>query len=189
MERLLLWRGLEEWLAESAYVRIEGGRLSAHGIQLGAAPEPYRLDYRLQTDAGLVTEALELSVLRAGGLSRLRLERTPDGIWKADNRVVDAVEDALDCDLAFSPLTNFMPAARLGAEPAEHAMAWVSVPELEVTRSAQRYEPLGERRVRFRGLDDGFTAELSLDEHGFVERYPGLAERVEPGEMAAPVAR
>ena len=74
MERLLLWRGLDEWLAESAYVRIEGGRLSAHGMQLGA-PEPYRLDYRLQTDAGLVTEALELSVLRAGGLRRLRLER------------------------------------------------------------------------------------------------------------------
>ena len=83
---------------------------------------------------------------------------------------------------ALSPLTNFMPVARLGPEPAEHAMAWVSVPELEVTRSVQRYEPLGKQRVRFRGLDDGFfTAELSPDEHGFVERYPAWLERVEAG--------
>jgi hypothetical protein len=98
----------------------------------------------------------------------------------ADDHVVDAVEGALDCDLAFSPLTNFMPAARLGAEPADHVMAWVSVPDLAVLRSEQRYEPAGDGRVRYVGLDHDFTAVLELDEAGFVTRYPGLAERVAP---------
>jgi hypothetical protein len=28
------------------------------------------------------------------------------------------------------------------------------------------------------GLDHDFAADLELDEHGFVIRYPGLAERV-----------
>ncbi|MGH2800799.1 MAG: putative glycolipid-binding domain-containing protein, partial [Thermoleophilaceae bacterium] len=61
--------------------------------------------------------------------------------------------------------------------PVDHVMAWVDVPSLEVSRSRQRYEPIGARRVRYVGLDDGFTAELDLDADGFVLHYPGLAGR------------
>jgi uncharacterized protein len=173
---LLSWRGLDEWRAESCLVERRQDGLRAYGVQLGTS---YRLDYRLRTDAELVTQSLELSVVRAGGLRRVRVERRRDGAWTVDDRRVEDVDGALDCDLAFSPLTNYMPAARLGAEPAEHVMAWVAVPELRVLRSQQRYEPIDARHVRFIGLEDDFTAELELDEHGFVRRYPGLAERVE----------
>ena len=181
MERLLLWRGLDAWRAECAHVRLYDGGLEAHGIQLGASPEPYRLDYRLRTDPDLVTEALELSLLRSGRLKRLLLERSADGRWKADNRAVHEVDGALDCDLALSPLTNYMPVRRLAGVAADHMMAWVAVPQLEVSRSEQRYEPLGRHRVRFVGLDDGFVAELELDDDGFVTHYPDLAERVPAG--------
>jgi uncharacterized protein len=177
-ERLLVWRGLDAWRAESAHVRLDGGHLVAHGTQLGVEPEPYRLDYRLRTDADLVTRSLELSLLRAAGLRRLLLERVDDGSWRADNRPVAEVEGALDCDIAFSPLTNYMPSARLAGAPVDHVMAWVSVPGLEVLRSEQRYEPMDDHRVRYVGLDHDFAAELELDDAGFVSRYPGLAERV-----------
>ena len=43
MERLVIWRGLDEWRAETAHVRIEDDRLTAHGTQLGM--HPYRLDH------------------------------------------------------------------------------------------------------------------------------------------------
>ena len=181
MSTLLTWRGLDEWRAESALVDRDERGLTAHGVQFGAG---YRVDYRLRTDAALVTRSLELSALTAGGLRRLLLERREDGVWTADDRVVGEVEGALDCDLALSPLTNFMPAARLGEEPADHVMAWVSVPDLVVSRSEQRYEPAGEGVVRYVGLDHEFSALLELDEAGFVTRYPGLAERVAPGSAA-----
>jgi hypothetical protein len=178
IERLLLWRGLDAWRAESAHVRLDGGRLSAQGTQLGAEPEPYRLDYRLSTDTDLITASLELSLRSAGGLRRLVLQRGADGRWKAGDRHVPEVDGALDCDLALSPLTNYMPAARLRGRPVDHVIAWVSVPGLQVLRSEQRYEPVDQRRVRYVGLDHDFTAELELDDDGFVTRYPGLAERV-----------
>jgi hypothetical protein len=57
-------------------------------------------------------------------------------------------------------------------------MAWIDVPSLEISRSGQRYEPIQAGRVRYVGLDDGFTAELDLDADGFVTHYPGLASRV-----------
>jgi hypothetical protein len=59
----------------------------------------------------------------------------------------------------------------------DFAMAWVSLPDLKVHRSEQRYEHLEPGRVRFSD-DDGFTADLELDADGLVITYPGLARRV-----------
>ncbi|MDO8185500.1 putative glycolipid-binding domain-containing protein [Conexibacter sp. JD483] len=88
---------------------------------------------------------------------------------------------ALDCDLAFSPLTNLMPIRRhrLDREPGERAftMAWVSVPDLRIHADEQRYEHLAPEQVRF-SQPGGFSAELLLDADGLVRRYPGIAERL-----------
>jgi len=175
MRLFMAWRGLDEWRAEACTIDRGGHGLQAIGVQVGA---DYRLDYGLETDPALFTRRLVLKVQSEAGERGVLLERSEQGGWSADGEPLAHVEGAHDCDIAFSPLTNYMPATRLGARPAEHAMAWIDVPSLEVLRSEQRYEPLDGRRVRFVGLGDGFTAELELDEHGFVTRYPGLAERV-----------
>jgi hypothetical protein len=175
MRRFLAWRGLDEWRAEACTIERGAHGLRAVGVQLGAT---YQLDYGLESGPELFTRRLVLTVRDATGERGVLLERSDEGAWTANGEPLPHVEGALDVDLALSPLTNYMPAARLREEPADHVMAWVDVPSLEVTRSEQRYEPLGEGRVRYVGLDDGFTAELELDADGFVVRYPGLAERV-----------
>jgi uncharacterized protein len=179
VERLVIWRGLDDWRAEASHVRIADDRLSAQGTQLGAAPDPYRVDYWLQTARDFVTETLELSLLRGGALKRLRLDRKPDGSWTADDQPLPEAEGALDCDLGLCPLTNTMPVLRHrlldpGAEPRDFLMAWVAMPDLTVHRSEQRYEPIDEHHVRY--VDSTFTAELELDDDGLVVRYPELAE-------------
>jgi uncharacterized protein len=176
MRRFLAWRGLDEWRAEGCRIERDDQGFRAVGVQLGST---YQLDYGLETDPGLLTRRLVVTVKDADGERGVLLERSEeDGAWSANGEPVAGFEDALDIDLALSPLTNYMPIARLGGEPTEHVMAWIDVPSLEVTRSRQRYEPLGRRRVRFVGLDDGFTAELDLDADGFVLHYPDLAGRV-----------
>ncbi len=101
----------------------------------------------------------------------------------------DALEGALDVDLAFSPMTNLIPVRRAGLHfgpgpELDVVAAWVSVPDLAVTRSEQRYEnvraSLTDAVVRYvdRGVHDGFTAELLLDREGVVVEYPGLARMV-----------
>ena len=53
---------------------------------------------------------------------------------------MDLLDQALDCDLAYCPLTNLMPVLRhrLHREPGRHdlVMAWVRLPELTVSRIA-----------------------------------------------------
>jgi uncharacterized protein len=182
MRRLIVWRGLEEWHAEVAEVHFQADRLEARGTQLGADPRPYRLDYELTTTERWVTERLSLTGHDGEGERRLDLRRTADGGWTADAEPRPDLDGALDCDLAFSPLTNAMPVLRErlreGGGPVDLEMAWVSVPDLKIHRSPQRYEPIDERTVRFVSRDSDFTAEIEFGDDGLVVRYPGIAERL-----------
>jgi len=180
--RLYIWRGLEEWLAEAALIAADADSLTARGTQLGAEPEPYRVDYELATSGGFVTERLSLTARTAGAESRLELLRGSDGGWRANGEPLPELQGAADCDLANCPVTNAMPILREGlrdrGEPEDFVMAWVSLPDLGVRRSEQRYEPIDAHTVRFVSLDSDFRAELELDDQGLVVRYPRLAERL-----------
>lgn len=200
--RLVLWRGTDAWRGEAARIELADEGVRASGTQLGASPLPYRLEYRLDADAGWVTTLLEVRAAGDGWSRSLRLARADDGRWSADAAATGAapladpggeaapLAGALDCDLGLSPLTNLMPIRRhrlhAGPGAVDLLMAWVSVPDLAVHASPQRYEHVrvvigGGAIVRYvdRGAHDGFTAEIELDREGVVHRYPGLAERVE----------
>lgn len=58
---------------------------------------------------------------------------------------------------------------------------FVDAPALTCQPSRQRYEPLGPRAWRYidKGVADGFTARLDLDEEGLVVRYEHLFERLQ----------
>jgi hypothetical protein len=192
---MLMWAGTDEWRAEAADVRVEEGRFRATGVQLGIVPVPYRVDYVLDTAAAWVTRTLQVTAGGDGWRRSLLLTRDPSGRWTSEadgaghvdlpmpgGRTED-LDDALDCDLGLSPLSNSMPILRHrlqqhGGE-ADCTMAWVSVPDLTVHRSLQRYEhvrttPAG-ALIRFSSGD--FTADLLVDADGFVVDYPQLARR------------
>lgn len=190
--RLLHWRHLSGWRgwatgwrAESALLELGEQRFGATGVQLGVEPYPYRLDYSLTTGHGWVTERLLLLLNDGTGQRRLDLRHDGAGIWTANGEPVPEVEGALDCDLAYSPLTNSMPVLREGIRegkgPVDLTLAWVDVPTLTVHPSRQRYEPIDADTVRYLTLGDDFEAELELDSDGFVIHYPQLARRVEGG--------
>ena len=70
-------------------------------------------------------------------------------------------------------------------------MAWISVPDLSLHPSPQRYTHLetqsaGERVVRFEatGEGDDFVADVVFDADGLVIDYPGIATRFRGGQGA-----
>jgi len=147
-----VWRGLDAPRLEIAHVERAGRELRAAGTQIGVA---YELRYELEP-----------------GVLRLEVvgERTREV----------GLEGADFFDLAFSPLLNSLPVLRdglLDGGPArDYLMRWIDVPSLEVSESAQRYEPVAARTIRFSTGD--FTALLEFGADELVERYEGLAERL-----------
>jgi len=84
---------------------------------------------------------------------------------------LDGLAGAFDVDLGLSPLLNTPPVLRhgllRGGGCVDFVMGWVSVPDLAVHRSAQRYSfvrVIDDERsvVRFESLaDDGFKADVT----------------------------
>jgi hypothetical protein len=200
--RLLIWEGLDAWRAEVARVALGDGELSATGTQLGMEPLPYRLDYALEALDGFVTGSMRVEVTGESWARRLALSHDGHGGWRCETEEdgtpdlpppggdVSTLGDARDVDLGLSPLTNFMPLrrARLHEGPGANELlaAWISVPDLGLHPSRQRYEhvrvgPHG-AVVRYMdaGAHAGFTSELEVDGDGLVCLYPGLARRVDP---------
>ena len=205
--RLVHWAGTDAWRAEVAAVELAAAGVSARGTQLGIEPVPYRLDYELEARRDWITERFVAAVTGEGWRRRIELRRSAgDGRWscsaEAEGEVglpapggdVEALHDALDCDLGLSPLTNLMPIRRahLHRRPGalELVTAWVEVPALALHRYPQRYEHVSRRGelavVRFLDLGPqvGFRADLELDADGLVLAYPELARRVPEGPQA-----
>ncbi|MDX6556268.1 MAG: uncharacterized protein QOD86_2463 [Miltoncostaeaceae bacterium] len=201
IRRMIHWSGDDPWRAEAGHVMAVPQGMRASGVQMGVDPRPYRLEYLLEADADW--HARHLKVAAAGDGWNRMVELTSDGAghWTcvgggegapdlpAAGGDSAALEGAFDVDLAFSPMTNLIPVRRaglhLGPGPVlDLVAAWVSVPDLAVHRSEQRYEnvraSLTDAVVRYvdRGVHDGFTAELHLDREGVVIDYPGLARMV-----------
>jgi hypothetical protein len=179
--RAVAWVKEDPFGVEFTEVAILDRTLTASGVAIGSDPFSYRLDYTLETGEGFVTSRLMATAVGAGRRYTLDLRRSPAGEWSADTDLPE-LEEALDCDLGLSPLTNTMPVLRHGLLEGEEAvellMAWVSVPDLAVYASAQRYTALGNRAVRYEGLDTDFTADLLFDEDGLVVDYPRLGRRL-----------
>ena len=64
-----------------------------------------------------------------------------------------------------------------GGDARDFVMAFVTVPDLTVTRSDQRYTPLGDGVVNYASGD--FSADIHFDEDGLVRLYEDYLERVE----------
>jgi uncharacterized protein len=197
-QRLLHWRGFGPDRFEAAHVVLETGSLLARGTSLTSS---YSLDYELVTEAQWVTRELTVRVHEDTSARTLVLARAADGAWTTDytgaiaeqaSAVLPDLSDALDCDLALCPLTNTMPILRndlVGRSRRREAgafdcvMAWVSVPDLIVHRSEQRYsvsDPVeGRTGALVHFSTKGFRTTLEVDGDGLVVNYPGLARMVE----------
>jgi uncharacterized protein len=148
--RTLLWRGLDAPRME--IVRIEGLD-RAHGTQIGVA---YELRWNLD---GAVLE------LTLDGGPAIRVELGGADFF----------------DLGHSAFFNSLPVARdglldEGAVAREYTMRFVRVPELTAELAWQRYEPLGNRVVRYHS--SGYQADITFDPDGFVTLYQDYLERV-----------
>jgi hypothetical protein len=165
--------------AERFRFRISAGGYEARG-DVAAALEGAPLDasYAVETDAVWITCRVRVEVKGGGSLDILS---DGAGRWRrAEGTALPELDGCIDPDISMTPFTNTVALRRLDlkiGERAEIKVAYILVPELSLRAAPQRYTRLAERLWRFEGLDIDFTAEITVDEEGFVVEYPGLFRR------------
>ncbi|MEU4238936.1 putative glycolipid-binding domain-containing protein [Actinoplanes sp. NPDC026619] len=199
----LFWERKDATGVEHALIDARNG-LYARGTVLVVKPIAYTCRYELRTDPAWASAHLDVTTEGAGWTRSVRLELAARR-WRvvtAEQGDLDAVLSAAgharaglpgiedpdqlfgvhDVDLGGSPLTNTLPIRRLELLKAEvnvsHRIsaALVLVPSLEVMQVDQIYTPLDNGRVRY--ASETFSADLTVDDDGFVVDYPGLAKQI-----------
>jgi hypothetical protein len=193
--RTVMWRLSNEPGSEIAEVTGtpgDGWRLRGH-VHLVEDDQPIRLNYLVLCDDDWTTRYADVEFYRGPGESRfVQLLRDPDLGWQYRDAAsrdaapalefenLDGLDDAIDVDLEFSPITNTIPirrlAPRIGAT-IELTAAWVRFPALNVERLTQSYTRLASKRHRYESAT-GYVTELEVDDLGLVVNYGDVWERV-----------
>jgi hypothetical protein len=173
------WEGCEAGL-EHVDIRPADGGLDISGVVIGHEDSrKFGLHYRLKLDAAWRTRDVQLR-LTSGAM--LHLESDGQGHWRENGKDQPALQGCIDVDIQATPLTNTLPMRRLewkAGDSAEIRLCYISVPGLTVSPENQRYTALVPGSLyRFESLENGFTADLPVDEDGFVLDYPDLFRRL-----------
>ncbi|MBF9195678.1 putative glycolipid-binding domain-containing protein [Microvirga terrestris] len=174
------WEGCEAGL-EHVDVRPADGGLDISGVVIAReGDDRFGLSYRLKLDALWHTKRVQL---RTTSGHVVHLESDGRGHWQENGKDRPDLQGCIDVDIQATPITNTLPIRRLDLETGESMeirLGYITVPDLTVFASSQRYTALEAGSLyRFDGLEDGFTADLPVDEDGFVLDYPGLFKRLD----------
>ncbi|WP_052436556.1 putative glycolipid-binding domain-containing protein [Georgenia sp. SUBG003] len=152
-----------------------------HGAEVLTGPGPASCWVRVEVDKSWMTRNAEVLAFARLGERRLVLHADGDRRWFRDGVRAPQLDGCLDVDVAATPLTNTFPVRRLHDLPVGEAVtvpvAWVDVPALTVDRVDQTYHRLGRSAWEYRDPHHG-PFRLTVDDHGLVLDYEGLARRV-----------
>lgn len=173
------WEGCESGM-EHVEISPAPGGIEISGIVIGKDEETqFGLNYRIRLDAEWHVRDARL---RTASGRLLHLESNGRGSWQENGAERPELQGCIDIDIQASPITNTLPIRRLDPQPgtpAEIRLCYIEIPSLKVSPQEQRYTALEARKLyRFESIESGFTADLPVDEDGFVLDYPGLFKRL-----------
>ena len=173
-ERELVWTALRWPSLEHVVVTFGAdGAMSSSGVAVAVLDGlPTRLAYQLVTDERGAVRRVHLT----GPRRTLSLAADGHGHWDSHREL----DGCIDVDIAITPLTNTLPIRRLAllrGASAEIDLAYVSVPDLIVTRATQRYT---RTETGYRYESGTFRADLQVDPDGLVTTYSDLWRREPP---------
>jgi hypothetical protein len=185
MERQIMWSQWNEPGLEHFRLVQRGDEIVADGVVIGVENDTaFRLRYQVRCDSQWRVREVKVDSLDAA--KNIRLTTNGEGLWFDESgKYISMLDGCIDIDITATPFTNTLPIVRLAikkGESIELTVAYIVIPEMQLTLDKQRYTHLGissfGSRYKFESVNNDFTADLPTDSDGLVEDYPKLFRRV-----------
>jgi uncharacterized protein len=179
----ILWRRLDCPGHEAARLFSQEDRWILQGTAVFSDQGlPCRLDYHVVCDSRWHTQSASVAGWVGDRLIEIELTVSGDQRWLLNDEDFPQVAGCIDLDLNFSPSTNLLPIRRLdlaARQEREVRAAWLRFPSFTLEPLAQLYRRIDEKTYRYESHGGDFVTELSVNEAGFVTRYPDFWEMEE----------
>jgi hypothetical protein len=183
-----MWSPWDEPGFEHLRLTKDDEQILADGLIINVGKSgPFRVQYRISCDVNWRVREVAVRLLDSDD-HNIKLSTDGNGQWRDNSgNHIPSLTDCVGVDLSATPFTNTLAIRQLGLKPGESAevvVAFIAVPQMDVTRSCQRYTCLelsydgGLYRYEDKGLFKGFTADLQVDPVGLVLDYPKLFKRI-----------
>jgi hypothetical protein len=138
-----------------------------------------RLDYQIICDSQWHTRSAHVAGWIGNRVIEKKLVVGPDQHWLLNDENSPQVAGCVDLDLNFSPSTNLLPIRRLGLSVGDEQVvraAWLRFPGFELEPLTQTYRRSEKNIYRYESAGGEFVRKLSVDDEGFVTKYPDFWE-------------
>jgi hypothetical protein len=138
---------------------------------------PCRLDYQIVCDYLWHTRSGRVSGWVGNIPVEIKIVVDRDLRWLLNEKDCPEIAGCVDLDLNFSPSTNLLPIRRLNlsvGDAAEVRAAWLRFPSFKLESFVQLYRRIDETTYRYESHAGDFVTELSVNEAGFVIKYPNF---------------
>lgn len=186
MLRKIIWANQADTGLEHFALRRSTEEIIADGIVIGVE-ENVAFRIRCTINCDLKWRLCKV-VVRSLDENEQTIRFVTDGLgyWTNESgNLVPELQGCFEADITTTPFTNTLPIRRLGLMPGESAeikVVYFTIPDMRVTAELQRYTSIETGSVggkyKFESLNDGFTADITVDADGLVEDYPQLFKRV-----------
>jgi hypothetical protein len=176
----ILWRRLDHPGQDAARLffqedswNLQGTAVFSHDLL------PCRLDYHVVCDSRWNTRSANVAGWLGDALIEIEFDVRSDRRWLANEEDSPEVAGCIDLDLNFSPSTNLLPIRRLNlaiGQETEVRAAWLRFPSFKLEPLSQLYKRIDETTYRYESGGGSFVTELTVNDVGFVIKYPNFWE-------------
>lgn len=185
MQKSILWEGIQNdtdehcavnFLDDAIMVRseIEGW---AHGI-------PVYADYTLRLDKLWNVLEFDIDFHVRDTQHHYHLLRDEESNWTdASGKTYPEFKGCKYIDISLTPFTNSLPINGLflpHGESAQIDLVYVDIIANEIRKDHQKYTKAGHHNYHFENDGGNFTADIHVDNDGFVTHYPELFNMIQP---------
>ena len=166
-EAVRIYEGEDGWYLDGSAVFLHDGK-------------PCRLEYLVECDTEWQTRFVTVDGFVGDDVVAIEIEVEGETWYLNGEEIVD-VEECVDIDLNFSPVTNLLPIKRLKlgvGDSGDVKAAWLRFPSFELKPLVQVYKRVSDRVYNYRS-DTGFETDIAVDPNGLAVEYPGLWVREE----------